>query len=622
MTRNPIWYGNYIEARKQLTALESKYADIFGTEYASKLITDTAAERAYNLTMAYVDNPAIRTNLAWQVRNIARYYRAQEDFARRMIRMAKYEPLGYWKATLAWQASQDVGFVHKDQYGDEYFVYPMSAPAMAMMQNLSNMVGFTNAKYGVAPVSYGGKVQWLSPSMDPGQWLPTLSSPWTALTLQPLLRSMPVAQDFFKSIERAAFGDISAATSVKTALGDGPAGAVAAGFYATMPPLFKRTQALFASVFQGDLPGSLGYRMTTKTLMAQAAAGNIPSAGEWAANEDVRDEFIADLQRRTVEMSFLSAIFGLFAPASPQYMEDTASIAARAAGYEALKPAFRDMIQSSISSGSTWDEAYVNWLQAHPDDAVFAVSMTGDSRGGYIAPTMNNVEYLKANKDVWDESPKGFVMFMPDGKSTADDDIKALQALRMYNASEYKDIESMANEMAAVRGYVEWKKLNVTIDSAAIGIQQYDPVTGETTQAWKDHEAAATSAKAKLRARTGGLSFRHYGRARPTVDEYAGDAMQVVVAARQLAKRGNLAAQATLPLVDAYMQFSRDYTNMQRNPGLYDDIDASKSEMSAAWKIIISKWAAQSGADLSDDQKDSIITTFTYALNTSWEVEY
>lgn len=621
MTRNPIWYGNYIEARKQLASLESKYADIFGKEYASAMITDTAAERAYNLTMAYVDNPAIRTNLAWQVRNIARYYRAQEDFARRVIRMGKYEPMGYWKAVLAWQASQDVGFVHKDQYGDEYFVYPLSAPAIGVIQNVSNMLGFTNAKYGVAPVAFGGKVQWLSPSMDPGQWLPTLSSPWTAITLQPLLRSMPVAEDFFKSVERAAFGDIAAETNIKTAFGDTVPGAVAAGFYSTMPPLFKKTQALFASVFQGDLPGSLGYRMTVKTLMAQAAAGNVPSAGEWAQNEDVRDEFLADLQFRTIEMAFLSAIFGLFAPASPQYMEDTASIAARSAGYESLKPAFRDMIQASISGGQTWNEAYVNWMQAHPNDGIFAVSMTGDSRGGYIAPTIKNVDYLKQNQDVWDANPKGFVMFMPDGKSTADDDIKALQALRMYNASEYKDIESMANEMVAVRGYVEWKKLNNTIDLAASQIQQRDPVTGETTEQWREHEAAATSAKSKLRARTSGLSYRLYGRARQTTDEYQGDAMQVVVAARELANRGNTAAKDTLPLVDAYMQFSRDYTNMLRNPGLYDDVTASKTEMSQVWKRIVSKWVAQA-TNVSDEQKDAIITTFTYALNTSWEVEY
>jgi hypothetical protein len=34
--------------------------------------------------MAYADNPAVRTNLAFQVRNVARFYRAIEDFGRRV----------------------------------------------------------------------------------------------------------------------------------------------------------------------------------------------------------------------------------------------------------------------------------------------------------------------------------------------------------------------------------------------------------------------------------------------------------------------------------------------------------------------------------------------------------
>lgn len=620
MTRNPIWYANYTEARLQMRPLEAKYAEIFGEEMAAKMVTNTAAERAYYLTMAYVDNPAVRSNLAWQVRNVARYYRAQEDFARRMIRMTKYEPAGWWKATLAWQASQDVGFVHKDQYGDEYFVYPMSAPALAVMQQFTNMTGFTNSKFGVAPVAFGGKVQWLSPSMDPGQWLPSLSSPWTAVSLQPLLRSMPVAQDFFKGLERAAFGDISADTTVDTSF-DGPVENFVGGVYNALPPALKKLQALTTSALQGDVPGSLGYRMTTKTLMAMAAAGNMPTQRDWAENEAVQDEFLEDLQKRTIEMSLASLIFGLFAPASPQYMEDTASIAARKAGYEVLKPAFRDMIQGSIAGGSTWDEAYVKWMTAHPEDGIFAVSMTAGSKGGYITPTMENVDYLKQNMDVWDANPKGMALFMPDGKTTPDDDLKALQALRMYNASEYKPIADMAMEMVAVRSYVEWKALNLTIEQAGAETQRYDAM-GETTQDWRDHTAAAAEAKATLRARRPGLSYRLYGKGVSVdTDRYRGDAMQVVEAGRELAKRGNKAAQATLPLIDAYTQFLRDYRDIQAFPGRYDDPEKARSEMSDIWKDIVGMWTADAPEGVTDEQKATLVWTFTRALNPNWEVD-
>ena len=619
MTRNPIWYGNYLEARQQMSSLESAYASIFGQATASKMMTEAAAERAYNITMSYVDNPAVRTNLAWQVRNIARYYRAQEDFARRMMRMAKYEPLGYWKATLAWQASQDVGFVHKDQYGDEYFVYPFSAPAIAAFQNVSNGLGITNAKYGIAPMAFGGKVQWLSPSMDPGQWLPTLSSPWTAVTLQPLMRSMPVAQDFFKELERAAFGDISADSYVKTSF-DGPAGNMVAGLLAAMPPNFKKLQALAASALQGDAPGTFGYRMGMKTMMAIAASGNMPTPAEWAGDENVRDEFIADMQMRTIEMSALSLVFGLFAPSSPQYMDDYVSLAAREAGYEMLRPAFRQMINASIENGKTWDEAYVSWMTSHPDQGIFAVSMTAGANNGYVQPTLANVEYLKENQDVWEAAPRGLVLFMPDGKTTADDDLKALQALRMYNAAEWKSLEDIGTELATVRSYVAYKQLNLAIDNGEVQITKTD-ANGETTQEWRDHEEAATLARQELRARNNGLAFRMYSRGRTTSDEWQGDAEDVVAAARTLAKRGNVAAEATLPLVDAYRSFSIDYRNLMKSISSSADPDADKTHAKDVWEEIVAQWIA-SEPKVSDEQRDTLIMTFTLALNDSWEVVY
>jgi alkylhydroperoxidase/carboxymuconolactone decarboxylase family protein YurZ len=616
MTRNPIWFANYVASRRQMVGTEARLKAIFGDELGARMVTDTAAERAYNLTMAYADNPATRTNLAWQVRNIARYYRAQEDFARRMIRMAKYEPMGYWKAVLAWQASQDVGFIHKDRYGDEYFIYPLTAPAIGVLQNVSNFMGLTDAKYGIAPMAFSGKVQWLSPSMDPGQWLPTLSSPWTSVSLAPLMRSMPFAQDFFKEVERAAFGDIAAESYRETPF-DGVAGNYVSGIYAALPPNFKKLLAIAPAFFGGSeaTPGSFGYRITMKTMMGIAAAGNMPTGREWA-DPDVRESFIRDMQRRSIEMSVLSLIFGVFAPASPQYSDDYESIAARKAGYDMLNPAFQDMIQASVKNGKTWDQAYISWMASHPQDGIFVVSQSTSKGGAYTASTQRNLDFLKSNKDVWEEAPRGISLFMPDGKSTGVDDLKVFQAMQFFGNRQFKSLEDIGTELANVRGAYEWRLANAQAEADRAVTPQFDS-EGETTPEWKLIDDTLTLTKQELKATYPGLSFSMYGAGRKTTDEWRADAEQIATAASALSKRGNTQAVQALDLVQTYREFENDYRYLMRNIASNPDPDQAKSDMKQTWEYIIQSWRADY-PNYPKDQGDVLVTTLTLALNDAW----
>ncbi len=50
------------------------------TERAKRDLAMVVEERAVSQTLAYVDNPLVRTQLAFSVRNFARFYRATEDF--------------------------------------------------------------------------------------------------------------------------------------------------------------------------------------------------------------------------------------------------------------------------------------------------------------------------------------------------------------------------------------------------------------------------------------------------------------------------------------------------------------------------------------------------------------
>lgn len=616
MTRNPIWYGNYLKARGQLKGLEQHYASIFGEAHAARMFTDAAAERAYNLTMAWVDNPNVRTNLSWQVRNIARYYRAQEDFARRVIRMVKYDPGSIQKANLAWQAQQDVGFVYTDEYGDQYFIYPGSAAVMGVLQNIFGGLNIGGLKYSAAPMAFGGKVQWLSPSLDPNSWLPTVSSPWMAVTLQPLLRTMPGANAFFKEVERWTFGDITANMDyTELNLGDGLLENTVGGFYQALPPNIKKLVAAGEGVFGNIGDGSYGYKMTAKTIMAMAAADQIPQGDEWA-DENVRREFLEALERRTIEMSLLSLVFGFFAPASPQFMPDYASAAAREAGYSSLNPAFQEMVRASVDNGDSWEEAQIKWMRSNPKDGVFIQSQSESIGGAYVEATERNVAFLADHEDLFNENPIGVTFFMPDEKGAKTTD-GAWQALKTFDLRRYKPLEKILMQVANAEGNVETALAAVAIEEQRAGIQQYDD-KGNLTPEWKALDEVERTAEAQLQAQ---YPTRQYGLGEwmeKDEAEFAIEAEQVVTAARTLAAEGKSFAMAVLPLVDAYREISREYATFRQtgqNPETYDEENRFRRDV---WQTVINNWWADTEGSFPRDRAEKIIKLFTYSMNKGW----
>ena len=605
MTRNPIWYANYMEASTKLAPTQARWARIFGEKQAEKMATDLAAERAYILTMSYVDNPAIRSQLAWQVRNIARYYRAQEDFARRMLRLTKNEPMGLWKATLAFHAVGDFGFVHEDQYGDKYFIYPMSAPLMGAITGLG-----VDVKGADSPMAFGGKLQWLSPSLDPNSWAPSMSSPWAAVTLQPLLREMPVASSFFKEVEKHVFGEISAASAVDTPFESG-GDSLFSGLYSVTPPVFKKLLSLFGSTMGQDAPGTYGYKMTMKTLSGYAAAGRLPTAEEWADREK-REEFLSRLQGDTLGVTVLSAIFGFFAPASPQYMENAESIAAREAGWEALHPAFRDMVQASVAEGNDWNDAWIKWLESNPEDYVFLPGTTQSNETGYATPTMKNVRYIEDNLDVNEAAQRGIVPFLPEGRDDGISTNEAFQAMRIFQPIQWKTVEDRATQMIGSEGYWEYTRTMAWYDKELASIPKR--VTGSdgqlmTNPEYTELEAQRTEARKLLENDFRGLDYRtKYERKEPSENKAVAE--ELLFAGRTLAERGNEKAKASLDFFDFY-----EYVEGEKSALISGGQSDLLTDLRADWKEGVQFFLRDTNGILRESDQLSIIYAFSGALD-------
>ncbi len=215
LDREPITLANYIMFRKQLVKTEantkkSLMANGLGEEGADSIARASAHETAMNLarnrTLGFVDNGDVRTNLAYSLRTLGRYYRATEDFYRRAGRLVKYEKRGLVRLAILNQSFEDSGFIHEDDKGQKYFTYPGDDLFAGALTRTLSIMGVTS--YTPMPVNFGGYVKMLTPSLDPEFWNPTLSNPLASLAVD-AMTNLPFIGQYIKGYEQSITGTLN-----------------------------------------------------------------------------------------------------------------------------------------------------------------------------------------------------------------------------------------------------------------------------------------------------------------------------------------------------------------------------------------------------------------------------
>ena len=190
LDREPITLANYFMFRKELKGTQAATKKSLidngmtpeGADSVARFAThETAIGLARNRTLSFVDNGEVRTNLAFSLRTMGRYYRATEDFYRRVARLGKYEKRALVRLAILNQTFEDSGFIHEDDKGQKYFTYPGDDIFYGVITNVFSAMGVTT--YTPSPVNFGGYVKMLTPSLDPESWQPGLSNPFVSLSL-------------------------------------------------------------------------------------------------------------------------------------------------------------------------------------------------------------------------------------------------------------------------------------------------------------------------------------------------------------------------------------------------------------------------------------------------------
>lgn len=132
--RTDAYMVKIFENRERMVAAEASYTQQLiangTTPKAAALQADMvfAGQASINSVygvMKYADNTEVRSQLAWTLRGVGRFNRANEDFWRRMIRLGSTKgPQAAWRLSHYQLAMDGAGFIHTDDNGNKYVIVP------------------------------------------------------------------------------------------------------------------------------------------------------------------------------------------------------------------------------------------------------------------------------------------------------------------------------------------------------------------------------------------------------------------------------------------------------------------------------------------------------------------
>lgn len=411
MTREPIYLSNYYDSYKAVAAFKSGMIDDLvrggkSADEAAEMAEDWAhkfaADKAYEMTMAGVDNPAVRSQLAWQVRNIARFYRALEDFNRRMVRVAENKPETFWKLALAWNVLDDSGYVWEDEYGDKYLMFPGTQAAFQGVNQVLSAMG-VQSKVPALPFTWGARVTMFTPSTDPNAAIPTLGSPMSALGLKSTLRLLPslgwISKETSQAAEGALFGEYSPQQTLTAALASD-----------TFGPNLKRVMDSWNATYGGfesrqSMTDTAVAVAGKQAIHAMAAAGLFDPSKDYTPEEIVELKAVADTT--AVNSIYMKMILTPLLPATPQAMTTDVSDEARAIGIDSHSALWIKYLNKYPS----YEEAFVAFTRDNPGKAMFTVSKYEST--DFYEQTLEAQKFIEKNREEFDARPTGLSHFAP-----------------------------------------------------------------------------------------------------------------------------------------------------------------------------------------------------------------
>ena len=441
---------------------------------AKKELAKAAEERAITNVLSYVDNPLIRSQISFSMRNFARFYRAQEDFYRRLGRLAKYNPEAFQKAALTFDGIDHSGWIQKDDQGNPYFVYPHFAPGYRAMQGVLQFMGIPQDFKVPFPVQFGGSVKMLTPSLNPDSILPTFSGPAAALSITMLANVI----------------DLPFQGNGKTA--DTIVG-MTLGKYAVDRPLIDRLMPAHVnraislmSQDERDSQYASAYRKAVTYL--EASGNGITQRFDELGNPipptiAEREAYREKVKNTTLAILAVRFVYGFAAPASPSIqLKSEMAEWVRDSGKASWKQAWYGLLEKN--NGDT-NAAMAKWVELYPNQVPYTVSESERKTVGYFQSAEDSGKFVEENTDLFDTYREGAAFLIPHKGAFSWDAYKTMKSMGLRENKRVEDYLLEVQTAAGVQTYFDKKD---EFDNSLAGIS--DPsirkILRQQWNQWKD----------------------------------------------------------------------------------------------------------------------------------------
>jgi hypothetical protein len=429
MSRQPIVLQEMVNIRKQFksTGFEDAWIKSYtkginpentggiaaATARAKKELALVVEERALGQTLSYVDNPLVRTQLAFASRNFARFYRATEDFYRRMYRVVKYNPEALAKAALTYEGVTHSGWIQQDDQGQDYFVYPGIAPVYNAVQDALDKMGIGPEFKVPFPVQFGAQVKMLTPSLNPDSLIPTFAGPIAGIGVTTLSQIVniwsPGAADTIKGY---ALGKYSVDQPILSAV---------------LPAHVNR---LYSAMNTDERNSQYASAWRKAVTYLEAGGHGIPKKYDADGNlipptPAQLEEYRLAVKNTTLSILGMRFAFGFFAPASPQVQlkSDMAQWISDN-GRANFKQLFNNLLDQYPGD---YDKAMAKWVELYPNQIPFTVT---ESERKSIAPLRYSEEagnFVDQNGTLFKNYPSAAAFLIPHKSGFSWDAYKTLK---------------------------------------------------------------------------------------------------------------------------------------------------------------------------------------------------
>jgi hypothetical protein len=403
LSRDQLVLDAAFDIRKDMQGYLDDLTAKVGKEEATRRVIQLSQDLAVERVLAFVDNPAVRTQMAWSLRNFARFYRATEDAYRRLGRTVKYNPEALQKIALTYEGVSHSGFVQRDDQGEPYFIYPGLAPVYTAVNKTLSVFGLGDKFVAPMPLQFGSDIRMLTPSANPESWLPTFSGPLAGISLKTIYSIAGFAEEstipFLSRIGK------EIGTTEKMTLGE--IGEGQSFIQSALPGHVNRLLSL-QSRDERDSQYASAFR---KAVTYLEAGGHTPSATATPGE-------LADYQKRL--KSTITAvlgtrfILGFFSPASPTItLKSDMADWVRDNERVNFKQVFSKLIEQYQDTNDPVGNAMADWVKFFPDQVPYVINESDPVFQATFKTSNAAANWVDNNKDLIKQYPEGAAFLIP-----------------------------------------------------------------------------------------------------------------------------------------------------------------------------------------------------------------